>query len=319
MSLDSLIQALATRVATECKSLRTAIGVAAPPGVINPYAGSAAPSGWLMCDGSAVSRTTYAALFAAIGTAFGAGDGTTTFNLPDTRARGLIGVGTGKALGASDGIAEGSRNAEWSHAHGHTASTTIVAASAGTPAGTIGDHAAHSHGNGSLTTLNAGGFTTTIGVGVSDHADHQHYIASSATGAGGSHRHGINGQANATSYTFASGSTTNKNVPALGDFNGHAHGGNTDYEAVHTHAYGNQWTGSQNPATSVSHSVSVTQFVKPDHAHSVSGNIGTETVALSHAFVGTAMTAHGHSASTTVNSGDPGNHPFLAVNHIIKT
>lgn len=56
---------------------------------------SATPSGWLLCDGSAVSRTTYAALFAVISTTFGVGDGSTTFNLPDGRGRALIGVGTG--------------------------------------------------------------------------------------------------------------------------------------------------------------------------------------------------------------------------------
>lgn len=59
----------------------------APAGVVLPYAGSAAPTGWLLAYGQAVSRTTYAALFAAIGTAYGAGDGTTTFNLPDLRGR----------------------------------------------------------------------------------------------------------------------------------------------------------------------------------------------------------------------------------------
>ncbi len=52
-----------------------------------PFSGSVAPDGWLMCYGQAVSRTVYAALFAVIGTAFGAGDGSTTFNLPDMRGR----------------------------------------------------------------------------------------------------------------------------------------------------------------------------------------------------------------------------------------
>lgn len=56
--------------------------VIAPAGMVAPYAGKTAPAGWLKCDGSAVSRTTYAALFAAIGTLYGAGDGSTTFNLP---------------------------------------------------------------------------------------------------------------------------------------------------------------------------------------------------------------------------------------------
>lgn len=64
-----------------------------PPGSIIGYAGSVIPTGWLLCYGQAVSRTTYAALFAAIGTTHGAGDGTTTFNLPDARDRSLLGRG----------------------------------------------------------------------------------------------------------------------------------------------------------------------------------------------------------------------------------
>jgi microcystin-dependent protein len=62
-------------------------GAAAVPGVIQMFAASAPPPGWLICDGSAVSRTTYAALFAVIGTTYGAGNGTTTFNLPNLASR----------------------------------------------------------------------------------------------------------------------------------------------------------------------------------------------------------------------------------------
>ena len=60
-------------------------------GFIQMYAGSTAPIGWLMCDGSAVSRTTYADLFDVIGTDYGSGDGSTTFNLPDLRGRVAVG------------------------------------------------------------------------------------------------------------------------------------------------------------------------------------------------------------------------------------
>jgi microcystin-dependent protein len=59
----------------------------ATSGFVNPFAGAAAPNGWLLCDGSAVSRTTYAALYGVISTSYGAGDGSTTFNLPDLRGR----------------------------------------------------------------------------------------------------------------------------------------------------------------------------------------------------------------------------------------
>lgn len=63
-----------------------------PPGTIVAIAGGAAPSGWLLCDGSAVSRATYAALFAQIGVGWGAGDTVLTFNIPDLRGRFLRGV-----------------------------------------------------------------------------------------------------------------------------------------------------------------------------------------------------------------------------------
>ena len=62
-----------------------------PTGTILDYAGSSIPTGFLICGGQAVSRTTYSNLFALIGTDFGSGDGTTTFNLPDLRGRVAIG------------------------------------------------------------------------------------------------------------------------------------------------------------------------------------------------------------------------------------
>lgn len=66
-----------------------------PPGTILATAGTAAPAGYLLCDGSAVGRVPYAALFAVIGVTWGPGDGLTTFNLPDLRDRVLIGVSPG--------------------------------------------------------------------------------------------------------------------------------------------------------------------------------------------------------------------------------
>lgn len=57
------------------------------PGIVLPFAGTTAPAGWLLCAGQAVSRTTFAGLFNAIGTTYGAGDGSTTFNVPDLRGR----------------------------------------------------------------------------------------------------------------------------------------------------------------------------------------------------------------------------------------
>ncbi|OYV98220.1 MAG: hypothetical protein B7Z62_04340 [Deltaproteobacteria bacterium 37-65-8] len=73
---------------------------AAIPGQVIEYAGTAIPSGYLACDGSAVSRTTYSGLFAALSTTWGVGDGSTTFNVPDLRGRTTIGSGTGTGLSA---------------------------------------------------------------------------------------------------------------------------------------------------------------------------------------------------------------------------
>lgn len=64
-----------------------------PTGMLAPYGGTTAPSaGWLLCYGQAVSRSTYSSLFAVLGTAFGTGDGSTTFNLPDLRGRVPVGL-----------------------------------------------------------------------------------------------------------------------------------------------------------------------------------------------------------------------------------
>ena len=64
---------------------------ATPSGAIMMFAAGSAPSGWLICDGSAVSRSTYSDLFSTIGTTYGAGDGSSTFNLPDFGGRGPMG------------------------------------------------------------------------------------------------------------------------------------------------------------------------------------------------------------------------------------
>ncbi len=69
-----------------------------PPGTLISSATTNMGTGWLLCNGGAVNRTTYASLFTAIGTRYGSGDGSTTFNLPDARGRSLIGAGSGSGL-----------------------------------------------------------------------------------------------------------------------------------------------------------------------------------------------------------------------------
>jgi microcystin-dependent protein len=95
--------ALTDRVST----LEATVGSMFPAGTILASAITTAPDGWAVCDGSAVSRSTYASLFAAIGTTYGAGDEVTTFNLPDLQGRTIFGVDESQAefdtLGESGG------------------------------------------------------------------------------------------------------------------------------------------------------------------------------------------------------------------------
>lgn len=105
-----------------------------PPGTVLPFAGSVAPAGWALCNGSAVSRTTYNALFSAIGVAHGSGDTATTFNLPDYRGRFLRGLDsaagrdpdsatrTAMNTGGNTGNNIGSVQNDEYKSHSHTAS-----------------------------------------------------------------------------------------------------------------------------------------------------------------------------------------------------
>lgn len=77
--------------------IKQVVNANAPAGVISMYGGSTAPNGWLICDGSAVSRTTYSRLFSAIGTTYGAGNGSTTFNLPNCKGRVPVGLDTSQS------------------------------------------------------------------------------------------------------------------------------------------------------------------------------------------------------------------------------
>lgn len=100
-----------------------------PSGTIAMFAGPSGsiPTGWTWCNGQAISRTTFAALFAAIGTTFGAGDGLTTFNVPDHRQRFPLGVaasGTGNALGQTGGAVDHTHTYSQVINHTHTVSVT---------------------------------------------------------------------------------------------------------------------------------------------------------------------------------------------------
>ena len=101
-------------------------------GQVATFAMNTAPSGWLKANGAAVSRTTYAALFTAIGTTFGAGDGSTTFLLPDLRGEFARGWDDGR--GIDSGRAFGSAQADEFESHLHVATTLVSTAAGGTGA-----------------------------------------------------------------------------------------------------------------------------------------------------------------------------------------
>lgn len=137
-------------------------------GVIQMYGGSSAPPGWILCDGSAVSRSTYSTLFGIIGTTYGAGDGSTTFNLPDMRGR----VPVMKSAD-SEFTNMGQKGGEKQH----TLSTAEMPA--------------HAHGisynNGMGIGLNGGNPTTGQAYNLTWNNDGWREIAADNTGGGGSH------------------------------------------------------------------------------------------------------------------------------------
>jgi hypothetical protein len=96
--------------------------ITAPPGQIGFTARSTVPDGWLAADGTDVSRSDFAALFDAIGTTYGVGDGSTTFTLPDYRGRVLVGVGSNAAINTvtdHDALVEASRTPIHQHFMDH--------------------------------------------------------------------------------------------------------------------------------------------------------------------------------------------------------
>ncbi|NTV26677.1 MAG: tail fiber protein [Chlorobiaceae bacterium] len=88
------------------------------PGDMKPWPAPTPPAGWLIRDGSAISRTAYSALFAVLGTRYGAGDGSSTFNLPDDRGLGVTGYKPGDSAFGNFGVAVGSKDAVVVY-HGH--------------------------------------------------------------------------------------------------------------------------------------------------------------------------------------------------------
>jgi len=90
-----------------------------PTGTIQMYAGSTAPTGWLVCNGDAISRSSYASLFEICSTTYGVGDGSTTFNIPDMRAAAPVGVGTSSGYTEEETVALGDKDNDQFQGHWH--------------------------------------------------------------------------------------------------------------------------------------------------------------------------------------------------------
>lgn len=183
------------------------------PGDLKVSARSSTPTGWLLCDGSAVSRATYSDLFSAIGTAYGTGDGSTTFNVPDYRGRTILGAGTGssltaRALGDTGGAETHTLTTDEIPSHNHGGTTGSNGAH--THSGTTGSGGSHDHDPGGASSTgfivaSAPGGTATGGAGsgwaqTSSTASAGSHTHSFTTGSSGSHTHSVSSQGGGSAH-----------------------------------------------------------------------------------------------------------------------
>lgn len=139
--------AVATATTGNSAVNKTQLEAFLPSGVVVPFSGSAVPIGWLECNGSAVSRTTYANLFAAIGTLWGIGDGSTTFNLPETRGEFIRGYDNGRGIDSGRAFASSQADDIKAHTHSVTGYAGVNASTTRIDAGVMSGESGNSTGS----------------------------------------------------------------------------------------------------------------------------------------------------------------------------
>jgi microcystin-dependent protein len=186
-------------------------GEAHPIGALLSYAGASAPAGWLLCDGAAVSRTTYAALFGVLGTTYGAGNGSTTFNVPDLRNKVAVGSGSTYTRAQTGGAATVTLGTSQIPSHSHSFSDTTDSAGSHGHSGSTGSDGSHSHSYTAAVArsdlLGGGGTSgaTASGSSTGSAGSHSHGLSIDS---GGSHSHTVSG----TTGTAGSGGS-HENMP----------------------------------------------------------------------------------------------------------
>lgn len=189
---------LAAVIAANAASFRSSISAASaangvPVGTLANYAGTSAPTYWLLCYGQAISRTTYSSLFAVIGSTYGSGDGATTFNLPDLRGRTMAGLDAmgGSAAGRINTVFNGAVLGTAGGSQTVTLSTSEIPSHTHPVTGSTSSDGDHTHQSNDAANKNAavqGGATIGVWAGVT----------TSATSSAGAHTHTVSGTATAT-------------------------------------------------------------------------------------------------------------------------
>lgn len=293
-----------------------------PVGTVLPYAGSTAPDGWLLCDGSSVSRNTYPnlhALLAVNSYPFGNGDGSTTFTLPDMRGRMPLGAGDSpdanvpsvRTLGQSSGKESHTITTGDLPVHTHTVDHDHGSANTGNNSVDHSHSIAHDHGSANTGNQSAN-HTHTI--------DHDHSNANTGNvSADHSHSTDYNSHAHAIWYnTDAAAGTAKARATAAGntlgnpgatDYQGHSHG-TGGFSSNHYHGFDMPNFAGSSGSNSANHSHA---FDMPAFA----GNSGNVSANHTHAFDMPAFTGSsgdGGFANTAVNIMNP----FLVLTYIIK-